>query len=517
MSHRSPRERAWVWIAIAVVAALGWLLRAWPALSSGSWRGDTLGYDAAIYYSGSALLWRGEVPYRDFLLAHPPGILVLLAPITSLVSILGPAEAVPFARWLMTLVGVANIVLSARLALRVAGPVAAIAAALAYALWPQAVSSERSTFLEPFLNLTCLLGASVWLSDDDGRARNRALIAGLWLGLACALKLWGVLWVVACMLAPVTAVATTKSDPAPIARALRGSAESWKWLSIGAAIAVLAVAGPFALVAPGAFFEQTIRFQLERPLDGVDGGLERLRLMVNPAWPFLTLAAIGLSSALTSPSALQRRLGCVFGAALVSTLAAFVVAASYFPNYNAFLAPAEAPLVGLGAASLWGQASRVRFALVARVAVVSILLLSAWVPFARALPRGRPADERLVLIGERVRSFPAEACYIAFEPDWALAGDRLPTIREGRDTLLDIYGVMLIAAPSSERGRVDARSALQSAAAQQRVREVIAGCEYLSLGDRVRQLTPSTARWILERWERLPADPTGADFWRLRR
>jgi len=235
--------------ALVLVVAAGWLLRIWPALSFGDWWRVPAGYDDAVYFAGSALLWSGELPYRDFVLVHPPGFLVLLGPVSGLAGMLGPAQAFSAARWLMTLAGAASIAVSARVAYRAAGPAAAVAAAFVYAVLPEVVSHERTTFLESFLNLACLLCANAWLSARSDRGRRGFLIAGLWLGIACSIKLWAVLWAGACLLT-LPRPPNTEKGRSP--RPLPGRLLALVWLAVGATIGLLVLVGPFALLSPGA-------------------------------------------------------------------------------------------------------------------------------------------------------------------------------------------------------------------------------------------------------------------------
>ena len=41
-------------------------------------------YDDAVYFSAATGLVHGRLPYRDFLLLHPPGIVVALSPFAAL-------------------------------------------------------------------------------------------------------------------------------------------------------------------------------------------------------------------------------------------------------------------------------------------------------------------------------------------------------------------------------------------------------------------------------------------------
>jgi alpha-1,2-mannosyltransferase len=46
-------------------------------------------YDGAVYYAAAAGLAHGLLPYRDFLLLHPPGIVVALVPFAALGRVIG--------------------------------------------------------------------------------------------------------------------------------------------------------------------------------------------------------------------------------------------------------------------------------------------------------------------------------------------------------------------------------------------------------------------------------------------
>src|SRR6202158_805155 len=166
--------------AVLAIAAIGCLLRAFPLIEAGPF-GSPVDYDEGVYFASSALLLKGVLPYRDFVFAHPPGLLYFPSPVAWLGAVRDPAFGFAAARWLATLVGCANILLLGRLAMRWAGPVGAIIAAAGYATHRGAVSIERGPFLEPVLNLCCLILAWVWLG---GKEEDRRPWAGGGLGWA---------------------------------------------------------------------------------------------------------------------------------------------------------------------------------------------------------------------------------------------------------------------------------------------------------------------------------------------
>jgi hypothetical protein len=123
-------------------------------------------YDEGVYLTGSALLGRGFLPYRDFVFVHPPALLLFLLPLTALAHV-DPATLLIWGRFLAVGLGALNTLLVGTVALRAFGPLAGVAAALLYATHPETVHEERGPFLEPVLNALCLAMAE---PSTDGKA-----------------------------------------------------------------------------------------------------------------------------------------------------------------------------------------------------------------------------------------------------------------------------------------------------------------------------------------------------------
>lgn len=118
-------------------------LRNAPALHAGNLMG-VLEYDDGVHYAAGLALLHGQLPYRDFVLLHPPAIALLMAPFAGLGQLIGQPTALALARLGMLAVGLTNVVLLARL-LRGAAPVAGLVAAGVYAAYPApSMPSERS-------------------------------------------------------------------------------------------------------------------------------------------------------------------------------------------------------------------------------------------------------------------------------------------------------------------------------------------------------------------------------------
>ena len=113
----------------------------------------------------------------------------MLAPFAALGRLAGDSEGMAAARLAFMLIGALSAVLVWRIASRVS-PRAGLVAGLFYALWQPAAYAERTTLLEPLVNLG-LLGSLALLGPGAGR--RRIVAAGVVLGLAVAVKAWAVL------------------------------------------------------------------------------------------------------------------------------------------------------------------------------------------------------------------------------------------------------------------------------------------------------------------------------------
>src|SRR5689334_23976403 len=176
MAGPSPSARAAnAGIVLLALAALA--LRLVPLLRAGGPLGMSVDYDEGVYFSASALLFRGVLPYRDFVFVHPPGLLYALGLTSSLSGLLGVTKAFAASRVVASLSGAVNVALVGKLAQRWAGPAAGLLAAALYATYPEVVVVERGPYLEPVLNLACLAAAWVWVSPRTETAPKRALVA----------------------------------------------------------------------------------------------------------------------------------------------------------------------------------------------------------------------------------------------------------------------------------------------------------------------------------------------------
>jgi len=104
-----PTLRWRVWVP-AVVGVPAFLCRIIPVLPGGGLFGvDT--YDPSVYSTATVGLFTGCLPYRDFLLLHPPGILLVLQPFAALGALVGDPVAMATARVGFMVLGVVSTLL----------------------------------------------------------------------------------------------------------------------------------------------------------------------------------------------------------------------------------------------------------------------------------------------------------------------------------------------------------------------------------------------------------------------
>ena len=186
-------SRQWFSLGLVTVFLLAFAVRLFGVLRGAGLHG--LGnYDDGVHFAAALGLVNGLLPYRDFLLLHPPGVVIVLAPFAALSWLIGEPSAVAVARLAWMLLGALNAVLCA-LVLRPLNRAAGVVAGLCYALALGAVYVEHTMLLEAPAT-TVLLAALVVTrllgSGDDLRTRHY-VVAGLLLGFSPVLKIWGII------------------------------------------------------------------------------------------------------------------------------------------------------------------------------------------------------------------------------------------------------------------------------------------------------------------------------------
>ena len=398
--------------------------------------------DISIYLGAAIRFVHGALPYRDFALLQPPGLVLLLSPFGLLSLAVGSRVALMALTACTPLLAAANVALVGRLIAH-RGWRAALVACGFMAVYPATYLALQDSLIEPLMCLFCLLGA-VLVFDRDGLAgRRRLALGGAAFGVA-------------------TSVLIASALPVLVVIALCAGRPRRRLLPFvgGVAAGFLIPAIPFFAAAPAAFLHDTVVSQLERvPLAGRTPVATRLMSMTfavyggRLAGAVAALAAIGVVI-LVGLVWGRRRLTALDGFAIGATLtlgAAQFAISDYFVHFPAMLVPYPALLLGIAVARLrWGW-TRQLLAVVAGVAV-------AWLAVAQV---ALIETESIVDVGAWVDAVvPVNGCSISPYTYVLVMSDRLESSVPGCTAFTDPQATRL-ASQGSPGGAVPAyRSAL---------------------------------------------------------
>jgi alpha-1,2-mannosyltransferase len=362
----------------AVLFGLAFALRIGIVLTSRAGIRGVFGYDPGVYYASAAALADGRLPYRDFVLLHPPAITLVLTPFALLGRFTTDHTGYIVANTAFTGLGAANAALVAVVARRFgAGRGAALLGGAFYAVWFGAVISEVSVRLEP-LGGTAFLCGLLGLASARTGARRHLLLAGVGLGFACCVKIW---WVV-----PLVVVVGW------LART-RGTRPAAGVVAAGAVGTAALVAGPFFALAPRAMAKMVVVDQLGR--HATTSPLKRITDLatVRPAAPSLPTAVmvagvvvVGALFVVIVARAWRVRPARVVIAVLVAQLLVLGVSPVFFRFYAGYPAGALAVVVALAGAPRPVGDGRDRARWVAPAAVATATVLTAAAVFGRGVP-----------------------------------------------------------------------------------------------------------------------------------
>lgn len=331
-------HRSWV-LAPAVVFLVGAAARL-GVVFAGAGPGGNYGYDVGVYFAASDALVHGRLPYRDFVLLHPPGLMLSLTPFAVLGRLTTDHIGFMAANLAFSVLGAVNAALVVLIARRFGlGLRAAVAGGLFYALWIGSVQAEYLARLEPLGNFFLLLGIYAFATTRAASSRGWYL-GGLAFGLAASVKVW---WVVPLVLALAWVAITTRNRR----QTLR--------VALGAATSMILVNGVFFALAPGQMWRMVVTEQLGRPtavsLSTRLGDMLTVTSFHAHPGAFVELVAKlalvvvivgGVALGLTVPR--LRAVGLLF----IVQLAVLLGAPSWFNFYSDFLSPAAALCVAIG-------------------------------------------------------------------------------------------------------------------------------------------------------------------------
>jgi len=445
-------------VVITVAALLGLGLRIFQLTRPGYLTGFTQ-YDDGVYIGNALRLVSGVIPYRDFAMVQPPGSMLLMVPAALVGKAFGSMSALATARILTVGADTANVVL-AGLLVRHRGPLAAGVASGGYAVYPAALNASQSLFLEPWLNLFCLLGMVLLFDGDQlagrrvpggpaGPGDRRLFWAGVCFGFAAAVKIWAAL-------------------PALVAWVLCLSARRGRLAFAGGFAAGIAVPClPFLALAPSGFGRTVFLSELVQATHGRVGANPRVAditgtiglssVGVDPRiWQGVTAAAVLLLFVVIAWLRARRagvRATTLDWFALVSTIVVTGMLFSpseWYVHYAAFAGPFLMVLLALSAARLFapgkprrerpGKPRSRRIRLVSVAAVFTALAIAAMAAAdgytVTTLYPARNLSQASALI-------PAGACVLTDTASVTIAIDRFSTSSPGCPAVVDTVGTLI--------------------------------------------------------------------------
>lgn len=320
----------------SVIFVTAFAARIVPVLQGGGLHG-LLTYDDGVYYAAAAALGFGRIPYRDFVLLHPPGIMLALSPFATLGRLTTDSFGFTAARLAFTGIGALNAVLAWRIARRF-GPIAGLTAGLFYALWFPATSAEHTARLEVLVNAALLTGLLL-LVRPQGKVSPRSQVwAGVALGFGASVKIWGIVpWVVVVGW-----------------QLIAGGRRAAVRVLAGGLAALVVVCGPFFALAPREMTRMVVFDQLDRPAR-LPSPITRLLDITSvsthlphaaPRAQYIALAVIGLLILAASAICLLQQGMRVLPVLLAAQTLVLLLSPSYFGFYASFVAVPLALVAG---------------------------------------------------------------------------------------------------------------------------------------------------------------------------
>jgi hypothetical protein len=415
----------WTWLALAAtVGAVAFVVRLFPVLRGGGLRGF-YNYDPAVYYAAAVGMARGMLPYRDFLLLHPPGVPLLLLPFAALGQVTSDSTGMAAARLAMMAMGSVTAIIITR-TLRSAGVVPALIGGLAYAVYWPAVYSERATWLEGPGSF--LLAVALWLLIApprflETRPRWTYALAGAALAFACLTKMW----LAVPLLVLVVWVAAHRR---------------WRdlgWLTVGGAVAGIVPLLPFVTALPQLWnMVVTTQFGRRRGTSDVTSmrleGLSGLDQVWSGHIVTLAIVVVVVGGAVAALAVLVRE-GRLPLLVTVASLALLLTTPTWFRHYPTLVAPTLMMSIGFGS-SVVGNWLRHRWLqIVAGVAAVAVLGWHAWVLGSDRVGTSFDGDQLARIAAVH------PGCVTTDDPNALIAGDLFKAnLARGCSFVIDLSG-----------------------------------------------------------------------------
>lgn len=362
-----------------VTFAIAFVVRLTPVLIGGG-LGYFDRYDDGVYYTAADALTFGRVPYRDFILLHPPGSVLVLTPFAALGRATSDGTGLAVARLVFMGIGGLNAVLVTLIAARW-GRWQSVLAGLMYAGWAGAVYSEQATFLEPLGGTALLVALFLLLRRHREPTPRDEILAGVALGLACSLKIW--------YIAPLAVVVLYQLIARRYGAGLR--------VLVSGMVSVAVVLTPFFVLAPRRMWDMVIRDQLLRS-QGTEPRNARFEVMLgvkhllaSSGKPLVAATVIVIIVLIAAAIMCVRdRIARLLVAVLAGNIAVLYLSPTFYRHYAVLVAPPLVLVFVIGLTSLISRINWRRLPVAAGFAglafLVGMTVHTASVPTGRTFP-----------------------------------------------------------------------------------------------------------------------------------
>jgi hypothetical protein len=427
-------------------------------------------YDDGVYLGEAIRLLQGQLPYRDYALIQPPGILLVMLPEAIIAKLTSAATGLALARVATVAASVACVALAGHLVRHRGARVTLVTCGL-LAVYPADIMAARTLLLEPWMNLCALAAACLAFRDGKLASPRRLAVAGLVLGFAGTIKFWAVVPAVV-LLAACCIRIPPGDDPllAPSRLPGGGRLSRVRWylpaLAAGFAVPVAAL----AWAAPLDFARSTLVYQATRVgqsaplslrLDHLTGLILALGghgLGLSPSsYTLFQADATATMEPTTASSAIALAVAVIVAALIaipylraprarsplewfaLATAAIAVTAilgySAFFYHYPAFPAPWLAIAAGAAAGAVpVTSARKAKIAAAAACAAITAVAVLEVIQMTGMVIRGNPS----------VAGIPPGACVLTDQVSVTIAADRFGSARPGCPDIVDSLAQTLV-------------------------------------------------------------------------
>jgi alpha-1,2-mannosyltransferase len=325
-------------VAVFLIGLVARIAQVWHGAGPGS----DLGYDPAVYFAAADGLVHGRLPYHDFVLLHPPGLMLALSPFAFATRFVSDQTAFILANLAFTVLGALNAMFVVHIGRKLGLSLfAAVGGGLFAALWLGSVHAEYMARLEPLANLFVLVALYAYAAARRNPSARWLFVMGAGLGAATSVKIWYVVPLVVLLGWAVVSIRARREVVAAIC---------------GAAVAMIAINAFFFWRAPTAMWRMVVADQLGRsrfdasPITRFDQANDVItwhRLLGPVATGFAVVVLI-LGSLLLLTMAWTHPAGRPLVALVAAQLVVLALSPSWFGFYADYLTPAFALAVAAG-------------------------------------------------------------------------------------------------------------------------------------------------------------------------